>query len=988
MLALLNLKRKKIKIAAITALALFFAQFAVFAVSGGEISASEDFYYTALSVGDGSGESYSYVFDGGILESVTVGTNGGSFSGKLLACVYDEDGRLESAACSSAEIAMNSDPVKILLNLELGDGIESKRLSFFMWNNRMSPAIVKFDRLKSKEWNITYEGENVTFDAPMQLFGKEIYVSAKNVLNLMGIEFEKQGDLCIARRDDGNSIEFSIGSLSAAANGMSFEMTKAPYLYDGVREMIPVSLLKQAFGAELAVSETDGTASLTYDYTEKKYPSAGDGGYITKYDKGIYYGGYTISGVPETSKVEVWYRDDVRRVAEPRSLYWQRSGKPLYNKDTQSFSGGFARLATSREYSVMYRVTDKNGSSQTFVDKAAFKTNGRTRPKYADVLNKTGGELALTATYENISYYIDYEKYNGAESCEITYRGKDGVWRKAYEPYNDKTAKQFRGSVVRLGSNQKYELKAIIRNSAGHILVQKGGTVFTLNNSPQTKEIKLSELGYVSGGLVLSGLKGSDEKWLRVVDDTGAGINGGSCIEALMINDCEYLILDGIKVSGGYRCGICVNGNSRNIRISNCDISGWGREGVFNPKTAAYICDGIEVNYDCGVMMMEAKNVTVEKCYIHDSRAKSNSWSGETWANIHPKGACGIFYIVDESCVIRYNDIIGDEEKRWNDAIEGWENGAYFGGPSRDTDIYGNMIIHCCDDGIELDGGQMNVRVYDNRIERTNCGISCVPNLIGPTYIFENVIWDNHTEYKKSGRSIKIGGSDTSMHYIFGNTFDKQAQPFGNISYGGVAAYHAITRNNIIVNNKGGSCYINNFAQSGVDDNDYDILYGVLHGYLSGGHSLEMTKPTYIGKDTGDLRLADGSAGKGAAVKIDNFNENTGADIGALQSTDSFKPRRPVNISASAYNIAIAAGESKTVRVSADTLSGGSAAYAMKKNHGDDWLAFGQESGRIGSGRECDIVLTATLSAKSGESAVVLFRLENGYSIPITVTVK
>ena len=226
------------------------------------------------------------------------------------------------------------------------------------------------------------------------------------------------------------------------------------------------------------------------------------------------------------------------------------------------------------------------------------------------------------------------------------------------------------------------------------------------------------------------------------------------------------------------------------------------------------------------------------------------------------------------------------------------------------------------------------------------------------------------------------------MHYIFGNTFDKQAQPFGNISYGGVAAYHAITRNNIIVNNKGGSCYINNFAQSGVDDNDYDILYGVLHGYLSGGHSLEMTKPTYIGKDTGDLRLADGSAGKGAAVKIDNFNENTGADIGALQSTDSFKPRRPVNISASAYNIAIAAGESKTVRVSADTLSGGSAAYAMKKNHGDDWLAFGQESGRIGSGRECDIVLTATLSAKSGESAVVLFRLENGYSIPITVTVK
>ncbi len=974
--------------AAMAVVVSLFAQIAVFAVSERE---TQNFYYTAISVGDGSGERYSYAFDGGTLESVTVGTNGGSFSGKLFACVYGEDGRLERAACGNAELALNSAPVEVPLNLELGDGIDSKRLSFFLWNNSMSPAIARFDRLKSKDRSVSFEGETVTFDAPMQLFGKEIYVPAKNVLNLMGIELERQGDHCSAKRDDGKSIEFSIGSLSAAANGVSFEMTKAPYLYDGVREMIPASLLKQAFGAELAISETDGSASFTYDYTEKEYPSASDGGYTTKYDKGIYYGSYTISGISETSEVEVWYRDDVRRVAEPRSLYWQRSGKPLYNQDAQSFSGGFARLATSREYSVMYRVTDENGSSQTFVDKAAFKTDGRTRPEYADALNKTGGELALTGTYENISYYIDYDKYNGAASCEITYRnntGKDKNWYKAYEPYNDKTAKQFRGSIVKLAGNQTYELRAIIKNSAGNILTQKGGTVVTWNDSPNTKEVKLSELGYTAGELVLSGLKGSDEEWLRIVDDIGAGVDGGSCIEALMINDCEFLILDGITVKGGYRCGICVNGNSRNIRISNCDISGWGRAGVFNPETAAYICDGVAVNYDCGIMMMEAKNVTVEKCYIHDSRAKSNSWSGDTWENVHPKGACGIFYIVDESCVIRYNDIIGDEENSWNDAIEGWENGAYFGGPSRDTDVYGNMIIHCCDDGMELDGGQMNVRVYDNRIERTTCGISCVPNLIGPTYIFENVIWDNHTDYKKSGRSIKIGGSDTSMHYIFGNTFDKQAQPFGNIPYGGVAAYHAVTRNNIIVNNKGGSCYINNFAKEGTDDNDYDILYGTLDGYISGGHSLEMTNPTYIGRETGDLRLADGSAGKGAAVRIDNFNENDGADIGALQSTDSFKPRRPVNISASAYNVEIAAGESRTVRVSAGVLSGGSAAYAIRRNDGDDWLTFGQENGTIASGGECDIVLTASPAARSGESAVVLFRLESGYSIPITVTVK
>ena len=66
--------------------------------------------------------------------------------------------------------------------------------------------------------------------------------------------------------------------------------------------------------------------------------------------------------------------------------------------------------------------------------------------------------------------------------------------------------------------------------------------------------------------------------------------------------------------------------------------------------------------------------------------------------------------------VIRYNECFSDLEHMYNDVIGGGSNGSFRGSPGPDSDIYGNLVSHCWDDGLEVEGGSRNVRVWGNYI--------------------------------------------------------------------------------------------------------------------------------------------------------------------------------------------------------------------------------------------------------------------------------
>ena len=110
------------------------------------------------------------------------------------------------------------------------------------------------------------------------------------------------------------------------------------------------------------------------------------------------------------------------------------------------------------------------------------------------------------------------------------------------------------------------------------------------------------------------------------------------------------------------------------------------------------------------------------------------------------------------------------------------------------SDIYGNEIVTCTDDGIETDYSDTNVRVFRNRITNCFAGITGQPVHGGPVYIFRNVIYN--TQYAP----FKLHNHTSGM-LLFHNTSVRAGIPF-NIQPGRETVSNVVTRNNIFVGTK------------------------------------------------------------------------------------------------------------------------------------------------------------------------------------------
>ena len=106
--------------------------------------------------------------------------------------------------------------------------------------------------------------------------------------------------------------------------------------------------------------------------------------------------------------------------------------------------------------------------------------------------------------------------------------------------------------------------------------------------------------------------------------------------------------------------------------------------------------------------------------------------------------------------MIRYNECFSDLEHMYNNVIGGGSNGSFRGSPGPDSDIYGNVISHCWDDGLEVEGGSRNVRVWDNYITQAMNMIGNAPASIGPLYIWRNVVGRSQSQPNGVGAGVVI----------------------------------------------------------------------------------------------------------------------------------------------------------------------------------------------------------------------------------------
>ena len=588
-------------------------------------------------------------------------------------------------------------------------------------------------------------------------------------------------------------------------------------------------------------------------------------------------------------------------------------------------------------------------------------------------LNIYGAELKTVPLFHSCSVYWDGES---KEAPVMEYRRTDAkVWLRAANMVNSPDYPVWRASLLQLEENTSYKLRLSLKDK---VIAENTFTTW----SP---EIKIGSTIKLPQGAAKIDVKGSPDAWIRIVLPE-EGLDGGDKEEAAILFDgAEYAFIENASIRGGRRHAIHIK-NSSNIRIINCDVSGWGR-----PNNKRHVHRGMFVddrksiiNYDAGVFIDLSSGVVVERNYMHDPRGGANSWLFD-----HPAGPCAVYVHAKDSTVIRYNDFIGSDRHRWNDVIEGVRNGFPDGGFARDADVYGNLMLLGNDDGIELDGGQMNVRVWGNQFEGSLTGISTAPCIRGPAYIWNNLIVRLGDEDGVGGQGFKNGYTfcGQGMIYAFHNTLlcKTALSPFGK---GDGPRRYIATRNNVFDNAHGV------FPMSQVAekcDFDYDLYWSSYEDIrertaerlnASGleKHGL-MAEPIYMNATAGDYRLAPQSPGYDISETIPGLENFSGAP-----GIKGDIPQRPTALKLSLKHIDFIEQDTDEVKMSISIAEGAEKRFRILQNTALDYFEVSPSQGVLRSGEplELKVKLLRKDENKRFKGAFVV-KLDDGFSRPVTV---
>lgn len=501
----------------------------------------------------------------------------------------------------------------------------------------------------------------------------------------------------------------------------------------------------------------------------------------------------------------------------------------------------------------------------------------------------------------------------GDYTCLVQYResGTD-TWYDGLDLWYDGRAlngrpAEFRGSIVNLNPGTTYDVKLTLTDENETTITEKTITASTMSENFKIKETRTIESG--TSTLTISE-GGSEEEGYILYDGTGSTIDvGDGTVECCIEVNASWVIIRGFTLRHG-RHGIYLKNGCQHVVIEECDISQWGLgSGTFKEVNGQMmeICN----DWDSAIRF-KYHDPNIGHIIIQRNKMYDPAYTASTWDDRHPLGPNGISISTDNNVghnIIRYNEIYTTNGYGYNDCIQGEENSSYNGCPGPDSDIYGNIIANSFDDGIEADGGGMNVRIWGNYFDKVAVAISSAANSMGPCYIFRNVANEFRTQYRVARDSddrltfLKCGSDDYSggRRYVFHNTLlnppptggDRYNYgPAAGIDQSGDCLENTVSRNNVFQVWKNWSSYIREQQNFTNNDFDYDLhnsdefdftprdmeangiwgvpIYKEGHGYVNGSGGL--------------YELAENSPGYHAGAPINNFNSGTDVDMGAHQS--------------------------------------------------------------------------------------------------------
>jgi hypothetical protein len=499
-------------------------------------------------------------------------------------------------------------------------------------------------------------------------------------------------------------------------------------------------------------------------------------------------------------------------------------------------------------------------------------------------------------TFHCLGIYWSPEKGQDGKKVLVRFRSAaEKTWHEGlpmrYNPVKTQECKgDYRGSIVNLEPGTSYEVALALE-----------GTDLRTSLKAATWSEKFpiaSTIKCKSGSATLTINKSGTPEGYVLYDGTGSVIDCGNKSDLGISVDASYVILRGFTIKNVKQHGIRIM-KGHHIVIEGCDISQWGSE-----EERGF---GFEMQACVYSNQKDLRAVVIQRCKFHNPSWNTNSWAEDHFKGKdtkHPDGPQTIvFWESEGNHVIRYNECWSDDKHYYNDVIGGAFNGSYRGFPGADSDIYGNYFANCWDDGIEVEGGGQNIRIWNNYIENTMMMIANAATSIGPLYIWRNVTGRSYSPPGSKwnlthGNFMKMGFADkedwmTGHMYVFNNTIF-QPQNEGATGLGGDSRIikHCVTRNNIFQARSGDTHSISTCKTSADNDFDYDLL-SARYPLDQEKHGIKGT-PRYVPAagflcqtKTGNFQLAADSPGRRQAVVIPNFCEalDGGApDMGAQES--------------------------------------------------------------------------------------------------------
>ena len=534
--------------------------------------------------------------------------------------------------------------------------------------------------------------------------------------------------------------------------------------------------------------------------------------------------------------------------------------------------------------------------------------------------------IKLTPTFESIG--IDWPRTDiEPESwCSVAFRPVgDTTWHQGLDLFTDEAidyntddpnsasaTEGFRGSIVLLTPGTKYEIK-LTYSISGSESDQKTITPPPVETWSEAFEIE-EEISITSREHLQQALRALKERTNRptgkyvVFNGNGTTtIDGKAERNAIKLENFSYVILRNIKFTGGMRSAVEIV-DSDHIVVEDCEIYRWGEDASFCGSANRGFKKGGKI---AGVLVDGSSQVVVQHNTIHDPISNSCHWKSipKEEGSSHPNGPRGIalVYGVTHS-VFRYNQVYASFEDRKNHYFSDIFNGETEGTES-DIDIYGNEFGNAWDDGVEIEGDNKNIRVWNNVIHNVFQGVASDRDggkgasiYYGPVYFWRNIITDLHespddTEGQRAGFKLDNIRGQGGI-YLFNNTLSGLGDD-NKTPYQGITNMHQanmVMRNNIFeVRDKmfrngrvqqSSDLNYNAYSDLNPENNLIEKEYWKAHWEANGQFGVKFNYPqpaegwNFYARDNGAFKAQD------AGIMIPNFIEqyaDESPDLGAAE---------------------------------------------------------------------------------------------------------